>query len=423
MHKGLVCAIAVSVLSIVTMTFIPIGSATTLPTLTIFSSFSYSEKNPTSQHPTQFWTNGPINATGFNPGEQIKIDYFFPNAQCIDKRTADSTGKVYANRLSCTQGSAGYTGNGAHEGTNYTVTATGQTSGLTATTKFVPTLTDGSTWNLGPLCTNQCTTPQVSKSLLHLAYSNPLENSSYNKIINNHNAINNFQKINGTDFATSFSLNVLNKYHGTNVTRIISEYNDSGHTNGIVQGINSGYWVEYNNERYNADLSTPCYEIGMNPTSLPCPNPTPINASAVGNYTNDASLRVKNAGKHFLWAGEISAVLASYKNVNWTRIDHVVLQLQGKTYSNDNPTVFNSTISQISDFVRTKNPNTLIFVQVNPGGYNSPCKCNMSTLIYDLQYSRFHASTPTKPLYDGVSIFINLTSPPNMDKFITYLGR
>jgi len=286
--------------------------------------------------------------------------------------------------------------------------------------------------------------PKVYNSTLHLQYFNPHQNSSYVPPINNHNAIARFQKISGFDYSASFGKKVLDQYPA-NITRILLEYNDTSNstfpTNGIVQGLgNASYtWIGYDDECGNGAQSTPYVEIakksnwkGAGPEA-PC-NPyqgaSSLNASAIGNYTNDASLRVKNAGKHFVWTGQLAAVNATYSTgryvyqyVNWTRIDMVNLQLQGQTYSGSNNfTVFNSTLAKISDFVRTHNPNTLIFVQVIPGT-DSKCGCTMASITYTLQYARFHAGTPTKWMYDGVTMSIGTTPPASVDTFDTYLGR
>jgi hypothetical protein len=151
---------------------------------------------------------------------------------------------------------------------------------------------------------------------------------------------------------------------------------------------------------------------------------TLINASAVWIYTDDASLRVKAAKKNFAWKGQFSAIEAAHTHVNWTRIDLVTLQLQRNTTTTgyNNFTTFNSTIAHISDYVRAQNPHTLIFVEVNPGNFTL-CNCNISSLTYSLQYARFHASTPTKWLYDGVTMVIETTPPRDVDTFDTYLER
>src|SRR5207249_6255643 len=140
----------------------------------------------------------------------------------------------------------------------------------------------------------------------------------------------------GFDYAISFSSSNLNSYP-VNITKVILEYNDSGTHIGISQGINSTFnWIGYDAEESNGAHSTPCRELAIksdwNDSSgaLPCKTvrANNINASAVGNYTNDASLRVKNAGKFFEWTGELPALRVAqpgqtpgYKHINWTRVD------------------------------------------------------------------------------------------------------
>src|SRR5207249_5444455 len=195
------------------------------------------------------------------------------------------------------------------------------------------------------------------------------------------------------------------------------------------QGINSTFnWIGYDAEESNGAHSTPCRELAIksdwNDSSgaLPCKTvrASNINASAVGNYTNDASLRVKNAGKFFEWTGELPALRVAqpgqtpgYKHINWTRVDIVNLQVQNKTFSGSNNfTNFNSTISQITDYVKTQNQRTLVFVQVKPWliSGSTGCGCTNSTIVYSLQYARFHAGTPTKWEYDGVTMNVKNSS-------------
>jgi hypothetical protein len=392
-------------------------------TLQITNTFSYSNPNPSLGHATQFFTHALAIETGFNNGEQVNTTYKFPAGSCSVVLTANSKGEIRTFSPECSQGSSGYLGYGAHEGTKYTVTAVGVISKLIASTTFVPRLTNGSSESFRG-CAVQCSSPTISNSLLHLMYFNPNENKTYNDIIAKHNSISQFRKNNGTDFAASFNKTNLDQYHNLNLTRIILEYNDSGTNNGIVNGIKSGYsWIAYDNELHNGAHSTPCIEISVN-CKINHNKNTLINASAVWIYTDDASLRVKAAKKNFAWKGQFIAIEAAYTHVNWSRIDLVTLQLQRNTTTTgyNNFTTFNSTIAQISDYIRTQNPHTLIFVEVNPGNFTL-CNCNISSLTYSLQYARFHASTPTKWLYDGVTLVIETTPPRDVDTFDTYLER
>jgi hypothetical protein len=418
------------------------AAAPAKPTINVFNPFSYSAPNPPSSQPTKFYTVGPFNETGFFANESVVTHYVFPNGNCTVTYTANSNGKVYqGNPTGCAQGSAnytgGYTGNGTNEGTAYDVNATGQTSHLSTVTTFVPTLTNGSNWLAG----STSSAPKVISSTLHLFYFNPIENSTYTSIIKKHNATSNFNQISGFDYAASFRTANLDQYP-TNLNKILLEYNDTNSTflNGILQGLsNKSYsWVGYDDECGNNNLSTPNIEIKtqslwIGGAESPCSTYagySTLNATAIVYYTNDAATRVhQTAHENFVWAGQIDAVNATfpngtccaYKKANWNNIDALVLQLQDSKYSDHVPQ-FNKTLALISGTVKSQHASTLIFAQVNPSG-SVPCNCPMGQLVYDLQYSRFHASTPTNWLYDGVGMVINTTPPSRVDTFNTYLGR
>jgi len=449
---------------------VAIEVATYTQTVNVFSPFSYSNINAVlPKNASQFFTIGPINETGFNAGEQVNTTYYYPNYinghKCSTTLTANSNGTIVSYGPTCPQRSANYTGGidyGAHEGKTYTVNATGQTSHLSAVTTFVPTLTNGSRWSISTSCTTNCPKPVVTNSTVHLAYrfSKVADVNLFNSTVAQHPSLNNTQKVNVTDLAYSFGPKVLGAFHNTYTSRVLLA---NGTTNGTTNNLHDNWidnatkqgwaWVGYDDECNNGSISSPpdnsspniemIFKIDWGGTlnaTKPCHSPnTSLNASAIANYTNAAASFVKNHGEKFMWTPPIPVINATYyngsnryvyQNIVWTNIDAVMLQLQSNTYTNDNPTKFNATLSKLSQFIRGKNPSTLIFAQVNPSGSSdSPCNCNMSTPVYDLQYSRFNSTTPTKWLYDGVGISISGPAVPThfnatlLGTFITMLGR
>ncbi len=147
------------------------------------------------------------------------------------------------------------------------------------------------------------------------------------------------------DFVSNFRTQVLDLYpklnHCLNTYSMdsINAAIETAKTHGNIK------YIAYDNERDNANLSTP-------PTELVDP--------AVS--TNEAASLVKQAGLAFSAQPTHAILMEEYTGVDWTKVDFMVMQMQ--QFTKDDAS-FISDVTKISNWIKSKNPNTIIFVQVN----------------------------------------------------------
>jgi len=114
---------------------------------------------------------------------------------------------------------------------------------------------------------------------------------------------------------------------------------------------------------------------------------------------------VHNAGFKYAITPSRDLLQAEYQGVDWTKIDLITIQMQRITA---NETNYHSYLDPIVSFIKTKNPNVLILVQVNP---QFDSVSHIASVI-----------DKTKSI-DGVSIVVTAASTDQIDSLITALGR
>jgi hypothetical protein len=104
-------------------------------------------------------------------------------------------------------------------------------------------------------------------------------------------------------------------------------------------------YIGYDPEASNGGLSTP-----------------PIELQSLGSYTSQAADTVHTAGFKFETDPTFGALQGSYQSTDWTKVDMLIIQAQQHTSSAD----FNTVVPAELSWISSRNPNTLVFVQVNP---------------------------------------------------------
>jgi len=195
------------------------------------------------------------------------------------------------------------------------------------------------------------------------------------------------------DYAANFRTSMLSNYPNQHKI-LISNCVTCDSTTSINAAINNAKsssfpieYVAYDNEPKNGALSTPTIEVN-----------DPV------YYTNQAAALVHNAGLKFGATPSRDLLLAEYKGVDWTQVDLLVIQAQRITTS---VARFNDLVIPVATHVKSINPNTLIFVQVNPDLDNNTNIVNVIKGVMDL--------------IDGVSIVCNSCSSTALDDLITRL--
>jgi hypothetical protein len=154
-------------------------------------------------------------------------------------------------------------------------------------------------------------------------------------------------------------------------------------------------YIGYDPEASNGGLSTP-----------------PIELQSLGSYTSQAADAVHTAGFKFETDPTFSALQGSYQSTDWTKVEMLIIQAQRHTSSAD----FNTVVPAELSWINSRNPNTLIYVQVNPAldtipnivnaiksvksgidGVAIVCSTGCSTSILDSLISQLKALDTTTP--------------------------
>jgi hypothetical protein len=190
------------------------------------------------------------------------------------------------------------------------------------------------------------------------------------------------------DFISSFRTEVLDLYPKLN--HCLSAYSMDSIKAAIVtaQAHSNIKYVAYDNEGGNGALTTPRSEWVIDPAA----------------ETNQAASLVKQAGLGFSVQPSRSLLMKEYKGVDWTKVDFVLMQMQKFT---KNYATFKSDVTTVSDWIRSENPNTIIFVQVNIKFDTTPHLITVLKMVSDK--------------IDGVSIA--MPDPANVEPLLAGLGR
>ncbi len=154
------------------------------------------------------------------------------------------------------------------------------------------------------------------------------------------------------DFTSNFQTRNLDLY--PNIHHCLSAYSIDTIKTAITtaQTHSNVDCIDYDNEQNNGAFSSPSIEVS-NPAAS----------------TNQAATLVKQAGLKFGAEPTFSLLKGEYQGVDWTNVDLVVMQTQGFKGSDSS---FTSIVTTISDWIKSKNPNTLVFVQVNTAFDTTP---------------------------------------------------
>ena len=211
----------------------------------------------------------------------------------------------------------------------------------------------------------------------------PNPTSDLLSMLNNH--------VDSNDMVDSFNPRVLNAY--SNIQRILLAYSIDNIQQAIsIAQSNSNpiLYIGYDNEANNGKLSTPDNEI-QDP----------------GRYTNMAADLVHQANYKFAATPTAAILMQEYKQVDWSKVDLLIMQLQKATKDQES---FTSTVNQIASYARAENPHILIFVQINPSFNDS---ITLAGLISQVSY-----------IINGTSIVVpGAMSPSIIDDLLTKLGR
>ncbi len=155
-------------------------------------------------------------------------------------------------------------------------------------------------------------------------------------------------------------------------------------------------YVCYDNEQYNAGLSSPASELAQ-----------------PANYTNIVGKMVKDAGLKYNIQPEWESLQQEYKDVNWKQVDLLTMQLQRFPLGITPEQHFKDLAIAVSTIARSENPNIIILAQVNLAFDTSP---NNQAAIDFVNSLRDHI--------DGVSVVVNPGDPEApVGPFLTALGR
>jgi hypothetical protein len=168
---------------------------------------------------------------------------------------------------------------------------------------------------------------------------------------------------------------VQNFAHYPNASSILFSSSLQGITN-IIQTETSNYKIDFVAYDVEHWTNTPIAEQN----------------DPIGSINKGADL-VHNAGLKFAIAPDRQFLLANYKNIDWTRIDLVNLQLQ--TLAND-PVTYSQYAQSIVSVIKSQNPKTEIFIQV------SFTKSNTTQII--------NAIESVKNIVDGIYIHLDKVS-------------
>ncbi len=207
----------------------------------------------------------------------------------------------------------------------------------------------------------------------------PRIDDSLLSVLNKHN----------TDFGISFRIKNLETYNSQQ--RILLGYSSDSIKTAIDQAATSLVpiqYIGYDNEPKNGNLSTPADE-----TSDPA------------LFTNQIADTVHNAGFKYAVTPSRDLLRAEYQQVDWTKVDLIVIQMQKLTLDE---TKYHNFLDPIVSFIKTKSPNTLVIIQVNPQ--------------FD---SISHIASVVKGTnsIDGISIVAIGSTADDIDNLITALGR
>ena len=192
-----------------------------------------------------------------------------------------------------------------------------------------------------------------------------------------------------TDFGTNFRIKNLQMYNSQQ--RILLGYSSDSMISAIQQAGSSSaqiHYIGYDNEPNNADLSTPQNEVADPST-----------------FTNQLADLVHNAGFKYAITPSRDLLQAEYQKVDWTKIDLIVIQMQRIT---DDENQYHSFLDPIVSHIKTKNPKTLVLVQVNP---QFDSVSHIGSMIHNTNQ------------IDGVSIVITGATIPQIDELLSILGR
>ncbi len=155
------------------------------------------------------------------------------------------------------------------------------------------------------------------------------------------------------DITVSFNPNVLSKYPSLQKIILFFEVTACNPPNGhdlngtlsTARSLSTINYIGYDPEASNADLSTCLTEV-----------------QNMGSYTSQAADTVHSAGYLFETDPTWGELKSYYQSIDWTKVDMLIIQ--GQQYTND-PS-FNSVITSEVNLIHSKNPNTKIYLQVNP---------------------------------------------------------
>ncbi len=191
-----------------------------------------------------------------------------------------------------------------------------------------------------------------------------------------------------TDFGFSFRIKNLQLYDSQQ--RILLGFSSDSVNSAIQQASNNIriQYIGYDNEPNNANLSTPPNEVA--------------DPSAFTNHLADV---VHNSGFKYAITPSRDLLQAEYQKVDWTKIDLIDIQMQKIT---GNQTQYHSYLDPIISYIKTKNPNTLALVQVNPK--------------FD-SISHIASVIQSTNLIDGVSIVLTTATAGGTDDLLVALGH
>jgi len=192
---------------------------------------------------------------------------------------------------------------------------------------------------------------------------------------------------NAKDFVSSFRPKVLDLYPNTN--HCLSAYSIDSIKAAIETAKTYGNikYIAYDNERGNENLSTPAGEL-VDPAAS----------------TNIAASLVKLAGLGFSAQPTHAILMEEYKGVDWTKVDFMLMQMQKFTKGDSS---FISDVTTVSNWIKSKSPNTIIFVQVNTAFDTAPHILSLINSVSDK--------------IDGVSIV--LPNAATVEPLLVGIGR
>ncbi len=192
-----------------------------------------------------------------------------------------------------------------------------------------------------------------------------------------------------TDFGFSFRIKNLQTYDIQQ--RVLLAYSSDSINEAIQQaGVSTAQiqYIGYDNEPNNGNLSTPAAEA-TNPALS----------------TNQIADVVHNAGFKYAITPSRDMLQSEYREVDWTKVDLIVIQMQKIT---GEETSYHSFLDPIVSYIKAKNPNTLVLVQVNPK--------------FD-SISHIASVIQGTSNIDGVSVVVIGSTSDDIDNLLTALGR